>query len=158
PASACGGPDGLHLSRGRHLRLRGVCVPAGRAVHPGEVLMTQNGWFQLIFYVAVLIALAKPLGSYMARVYEGQPAFLNRVGAPFARVLVRLFGTDPARDMTWVEYAIAMLVFNLLGVLVVYAIQRLQAFLPLNPASMPGVSPDSSFNTATSFATNTNWQ
>ncbi len=120
--------------------------------------MTGNGWFQLFFYVAVLLALAKPLGAYMARVYQGEPAVLNRAGAPLERLLYRLYGVDPSREMRWTEYAIAMLVFNLLGALAVYALQRLQASLLLNPQAFSAVSPDSSFNTAVSFITNTNWQ
>jgi K+-transporting ATPase ATPase A chain len=120
--------------------------------------MLANGYLQLVFYVVALIALAKPLGTYMARIYEGQPAVLNRFGGPFERLVYRLSGVDPAHDMRWTEYAIAMLVFNLLGFLAVYLLQRFQAVLPLNPQGFSAVSPDSSFNTATSFITNTNWQ
>ncbi len=120
--------------------------------------MTANGYLQLVFYVVVLLALAKPLGAYMARIYEGEPAFLNRIGAPFERLIYRLCGVDASKEMRWTEYAIASLVFSLVGLLLVYGLQRLQAFLPLNPASMAAVSPDSSFNTAVSFVTNTNWQ
>ena len=120
--------------------------------------MTANGYLQLAFYLVVLIALAKPLGAYMARIYEGRPALLNRWGAPLERGMYRLAGVDPAREMRWTEYAVAMLVFNLLGFLAVYALQRLQAWLPLNPQGFAAVTADSSFNTAVSFATNTNWQ
>jgi K+-transporting ATPase ATPase A chain len=120
--------------------------------------MSANGYLQLGFYIVVLLALAKPLGAYMARIYQGEPAFLNRVGAPFERLLYRASGVDPSREMRWTEYAIAMLVFNFLGFLAVYALQRFQAVLPLNPQGFAAVSPDSSFNTATSFITNTNWQ
>ena len=120
--------------------------------------MSANGYLQLAFYVAVLIALAKPLGAYMARIYEGQPAWLNQAGAPLESVIYRLCGVDSAREMRWVEYAVALLIFNLLGGLAVYGLQRLQAYLPFNPVAMGGVSPDSSFNTAISFMTNTNWQ
>ena len=120
--------------------------------------MTANGYVQLAFYLVVLIGLAKPLGLYMARVYQGEPALLNRAGAPLERFLYRIAGVDPAREMRWTQYAIAMLLFNLLGFLGVYALQRLQGVLPFNPQSMPAVSPDSSFNTAISFITNTNWQ
>jgi K+-transporting ATPase ATPase A chain len=120
--------------------------------------MLANGYLQLAVYLAVLIALAKPLGIYMARIYEGEPAFLNRLGAPFERLLYQLCGIDPKQDMRWTEYAIAMLVFNLIGFFAVYVLQRFQAMLPLNPAGMASVSADSSFNTAVSFATNTNWQ
>jgi potassium-transporting ATPase potassium-binding subunit len=120
--------------------------------------MTANAYLQLAFYVIVLIALAKPLGAYMARIYEGEPAVLNRAGAPLERLIYRLCGIDPAQEMHWTRYAIGVLVFSLLGTLAVYALQRLQAYLPLNPQSFGAVSADSSFNTATSFATNTNWQ
>ena len=120
--------------------------------------MTANGYLQLALYVVVLIALAKPLGAYMARIYQGEPAVLNRVGAPLENLLYRLCGIDPAREMRWTQYALAMLWFNLLGLLALYALQRFQAVLPLNPENLGAVSADSSFNTAVSFATNTNWQ
>jgi K+-transporting ATPase ATPase A chain len=120
--------------------------------------MSANGYLQLAFYLVVLIALAKPLGSYMARIYENEPAFLNRVGAPFERLIYRLCGVDASKEMGWIEYTVALLVFNLLGGLAVYGLQRLQVHLPFNPAAMGAVSPDSSFNTAISFMTNTNWQ
>jgi K+-transporting ATPase ATPase A chain len=120
--------------------------------------VSANGYFQLVFYIAVLMALAKPLGAYMARIYEGQPAFLNRFGAPFERLIYRVCGIDAQREMRWTEYAFAMLAFNVLGLLAVYALQRLQQFLPLNPQDLGAVSPDSAFNTAVSFASNTNWQ
>ncbi|HUL96533.1 MAG TPA: potassium-transporting ATPase subunit KdpA [Usitatibacter sp.] len=120
--------------------------------------MSANGYLQLAFYVVMLIALAKPLGAYMANIYQDRPAFLNRIGAPFERLLYRASGVDPAREMHWTEYAVAMLLFSFLGFLAVYALQRFQAALPLNPQAFGAVSPDSSFNTATSFITNTNWQ
>src|SRR5262245_2236414 len=120
--------------------------------------MTANGYLQLAMYVVVLLALAKPLGAYMARIYEAEPAILNRIGAPFENLLYRLLGVDPAQEMRWTQYALAMLWFNLLGLLAVYALQRFQAILPLNPESLGAVPADSSFNTAVSFATNTNWQ
>jgi K+-transporting ATPase ATPase A chain len=120
--------------------------------------MTANGYLQLAVYVVVLLALAKPLGTYMARIFEGQPAVLNTLGGPFERLIYRVCGVDPAKEMRWTQYALAMLAFNLLGALAVYGLQRLQAYLPFNPQSFPAVSPDSSFNTAASFATNTNWQ
>jgi K+-transporting ATPase ATPase A chain len=120
--------------------------------------MTINGTLQLVFYVAVLVGLAKPLGAYMARIYQGEPAFLSRIGAPFERLLYRVCGVDPRREMRWTEYAVAAMAFNVLGLLAVYALQRLQVWLPLNPQDLGAVSPDSAFNTAVSFATNTNWQ
>ncbi len=120
--------------------------------------MTGNSFFQIAVYVIALLALAKPLGWYMARIYEGEPAGLNRLLAPFEGLIYRFSGVDPKQEMRWSDYAIAMLAFNLLGGLAVFALQRLQADLPLNPQNLPNVSPDSSFNTAVSFITNTNWQ
>jgi len=120
--------------------------------------MTANGTLQLVFYVVVLIALAKPLGTYMAAIYEGKPAILNQLGAPLERLIYRLCGVKEAEEMRWTQYALAVLWFSLFGLLAVYGLQRLQNVLPLNPAGMAGVSPDSSFNTAVSFVTNTNWQ
>jgi K+-transporting ATPase ATPase A chain len=120
--------------------------------------MTANGTLQLVVYVVVLLALAKPLGAYMARIYQGEPAFLNRIGAPFERLLYRVCGVNPGHEMRWTEYAVAAMAFNILGLLAVYALQRFQGGLPFNPQDLGAVSPDSSFNTAVSFATNTNWQ
>ncbi|MFI4953479.1 MAG: potassium-transporting ATPase subunit KdpA [Burkholderiales bacterium] len=117
-----------------------------------------QGWLQLLLYVVVLLSLAKPLGGYMAAVYEGRAFRAQHVGGWLERLMYRGAGVDPAKEMGWVEYALAMLWFNLLGGIVVYAIQRLQAWLPLNPQAMAAVSPDSAFNTATSFISNTNWQ
>jgi K+-transporting ATPase ATPase A chain len=120
--------------------------------------MTANGTLQLVFYLVVLVALAKPLGVYMAAVYEGKPAILNQFGAPVERLIYRLCGVKESEEMRWTEYALAVLWFSLFGLLAVYLLQRLQNHLPLNPAGMAAVSPDSSFNTAISFVTNTNWQ
>jgi K+-transporting ATPase ATPase A chain len=120
--------------------------------------MTANGVLQFALYFVVLIALAKPLGWYMARVYAGQPVGLDRVLGPIERLIYRLCGVKDGEEMDWKTYAVAMLIFNLLGLLVVYLLQRLQAVLPLNPQALGAVTPDSSFNTAASFATNTNWQ
>jgi K+-transporting ATPase ATPase A chain len=120
--------------------------------------MTGNGYLQLALYLGVLLALAKPLGAYMAGVYEGSNAFLNRIGAPFEKLIYSLCGVNPTQEMRWTRYALAMLIFNLFGALAVYALQRLQGYLPLNPQAFGAVSPDSSFNTAVSFVTNTNWQ
>jgi len=119
--------------------------------------MTANGYLQLAFYVVVLIALAMPLGTYMANVYEGR-SLAARLGAPFERLIYRLCGIDPAQEMRWTQYALAVLWFSLFGLLAAYTLQRLQAFLPFNLQNLGAVSPDSSFNTAVSFVTNTNWQ
>ncbi len=120
--------------------------------------MNLYSWLQLIFYLAVLLLLAKPLGSFMAKVYQGKHTFLDRVLGPVERLIYRLAGVRPDEDMNWKTYAVAMMVFNILGLVAVYAIQRLQVVLPLNPQGLAAVSPDSSWNTAVSFATNTNWQ
>jgi K+-transporting ATPase ATPase A chain len=120
--------------------------------------MTANGILQLAFYLIVLLALAKPLGAYMARVYEGRPIVLDRALGWLERLIYKASGVAPKAEMGWKTYALTMLLFNLAGVVAVYALQRLQGVLPLNPAGLGAVSPDSSFNTAVSFATNTNWQ
>jgi K+-transporting ATPase ATPase A chain len=120
--------------------------------------MTINGLVQIGLYFVVLLALAKPLGWYMARVYEGQPCGLDRVVGPLERLLYRLCGVRQTEEMDWKTYGIAMLLFNAMGLVAVYALQRFQGFLPLNPAGLGAVTPDLSFNTAGSFVTNTNWQ
>jgi K+-transporting ATPase ATPase A chain len=120
--------------------------------------MNMSGWLQLGLYLVVLLLLAKPLGAYMAAVYDGRATRAQRIGGPLERLIYRGAGIDQNRDMGWIDYALAMLWFNLAGGLVVYAVQRLQLWLPLNPQALAAVSPDSSFNTATSFITNTNWQ
>jgi K+-transporting ATPase ATPase A chain len=120
--------------------------------------VTGNSVLQLVLYLVVLIALAKPLGAYMARVYEGRSVGLDRVLGWLERLLYRFSGVQPDREMGWKTYALAMLLFNFTGVLVVYVLQRLQGVLPLNPQGLGAVTPDSSFNTAVSFASNTNWQ
>lgn len=120
--------------------------------------MTGSGILQIVLYLAVLVALARPLGAFMARVYEGQRTWLSPAIAPLERLVYRVAGVDPARDQDWKRYALAVLVFNLAGFLTVYLLQRLQGILPLNPQGFGAVTPDSAFNTAVSFATNTNWQ
>lgn len=120
--------------------------------------MTLNGYLQIGFYLVVLLALARPLGAYMARVYTGKSFGLDRVLAPVERLIYRLSGVRSNEEMNWKTYALAMLLFNFAGLFVVYALQRLQQWLPLNPQGFASVTPDSSFNTAISFASNTNWQ
>jgi K+-transporting ATPase ATPase A chain len=120
--------------------------------------MTGNDIFQIALYFGVLLLLARPLGAYMARVYENQPFGLDRVLGPVERIIYRICGIKPAEEMDWKQYTIALLVFSAGGIFVLYLLQRMQGFLPLNPQRLPAVSPDSSFNTAVSFATNTNWQ
>ena len=120
--------------------------------------MTANGLFQLVLYLVVLLAVVKPLGAFMARVYEGQPAALDRASAGSSGSSTALAASGPSEEMSWKAYALAMLAFNGLSLLAVYLLQRLQGVLPLNPQGLAAVSPDSSFNTAVSFVTNTNWQ
>ena len=120
--------------------------------------MNAPAWMLLATYLAVLLLLAWPLGKWLAAVAEGRlPRWLAPVQA-VERGLYRLAGVDPSAGMGWRQYALALVLFNFLGVLAVYALQRLQGVLPFNPAGMSGVSADSSFNTALSFVTNTNWQ
>lgn len=120
--------------------------------------MTTNTFLQLGFYFAVLLLLAKPLGVYMASVYSGRPGAMGRIIGPVERCIYKLTGVQPDEEMTWRTYAVTLLIFNAFGLLAVYAMQRAQFLLPLNPANMPGISPDSAFNTASSFTSNTNWQ
>ena len=116
--------------------------------------MTVNGWIQILLYCAVVAALVKPLGAYLSRVLDGTlPGIV-----PIERPLYRLAGVDPREEQSWLGYALALLAFNLAGVLLLYALQRLQDGLPLNPAGMAAVPPELAFNTAVSFVTNTNWQ
>ena len=116
--------------------------------------MTNHSWILLGVYFLALLLLAKPLGLYIAHVMEGRLNFASGIEA----ALYRFCGVKKDEEMGWLKYALALLTFNLLGVLAVYALQRLQIWLPLNPQQMANVSPDSSFNTAISFVTNTNWQ
>ncbi|MBX7072938.1 MAG: potassium-transporting ATPase subunit KdpA [Pirellulales bacterium] len=120
--------------------------------------MTAVAIGQLLLFVIVLTLIVKPLGSYMARVYQGEPCGLDRGIGWIERGCYRLAGVDPNEEMGWKKYAAAMLVFNLLGLLAVYGLQRAQHRLPLNPEAIAAVSPDLAFNTAVSYATNTNWQ
>lgn len=113
---------------------------------------------QLVLYFLALVLISIPLGAYMAHVYKGKKTILDPIVAPVERIFYRWFGINPTDEMNWKTYALAMLLFNLLGLIVVYLLQRVQVFLPLNPEALAAVSPDSSFNTAVSFASNTNWQ
>jgi potassium-transporting ATPase potassium-binding subunit len=120
--------------------------------------MTAASLLLIIVFLAVVLLCVKPLGLYMANVMEGRPIWPLRIGAPLERWIYRLCGINPAIEMGWKHYAVALLVFNTLGALAVYLLQRLQLWLPLNPQHFANVSPDSAFNTAISFITNTNWQ
>ena len=120
--------------------------------------MFWNAVFQVGIFLAIVTALSVPLGLYMARVFSHEPTFLDPVLAPIERLIYRVCRVRPGSEMTWGEYAVAMLLFSMVGMIVLYAMQRLQAFLPLNPQKFAGVAPDLAFNTAASFTTNTNWQ
>ncbi|MBZ0115752.1 MAG: potassium-transporting ATPase subunit KdpA [Sandaracinaceae bacterium] len=120
--------------------------------------MTAQSALQLALYVVVLTGLSIPLGRYMARVYEGNAKIAGRILGPIERLLYRLAGVDPTQEQSWRQYAFGVLLFSGIGMLVAYALQRAQAGLPLNPDELGAVSPEVSFNTAASFASNTNWQ
>ena len=120
--------------------------------------MTAASLALIAVYLVVLLLLVKPLGTYIANVMEGRPIWPLRLGAGLERLIYHACGIEPGIEMGWKRYTIALLVFNAFGALAVYALQRLQLWLPLNPQGFANVSPDSSFNTAVSFVTNTNWQ
>ena len=120
--------------------------------------MTVNGWIQILLYMAMIFAITKPLGSYMYRVFEGDRQPLPRFFGPIERLIYRLCGVDPKEQQDWKQYALAMLLFSAITLLVTYAIERLQQILPLNPQNLSPVPADLAFGTASSFTTNTNWQ
>src|SRR6202521_382684 len=120
--------------------------------------MTANGWLQIGFYLLVIFLLTKPVGIFMTRVFSREKTFLDPFLRPIERLLYRLTGVDEKHEMRWTEYAIAMLLFSVVSMLVLYFMQRLQAWLPWNPQHLANVAPDLAFNTAASFTTNTNWQ
>jgi K+-transporting ATPase ATPase A chain len=120
--------------------------------------MTAIGWTQILVFFALVIAVTKPLGVFMFRVFEGEKKPLARVLGPVERFFFRLSGVDAKREQTWVQYAVALLVFSAVSLLVTYAIERLQHVLPFNPQKFGPVEPTLAFNTAASFTTNTNWQ
>ncbi|MBB6413214.1 potassium-transporting ATPase subunit KdpA [Mesorhizobium sangaii] len=120
--------------------------------------MTLNGWIQILVYCGIIILLVKPLGGYMHRVFNGDRTLLSPVFGPLERGLYRICGTSEREEQHWTTYAVALLLFNLAGFLVLYVLQRLQGSLPYNPAGMTAVEPGLAFNTAASFMSNTNWQ
>ena len=121
--------------------------------------MTVNGWVQIFVFLALIFAVTKPLGIFMARVFAGERTFLDPVLRPVERVMYRVTGVDEKHEMRWTEYATAMLLFSAVSMLVLYLIQRIQYWLPFNPQHFAGVTPEHlAFNTAASFTTNTNWQ
>jgi K+-transporting ATPase ATPase A chain len=120
--------------------------------------MTAIGWIQIILYCAIIVALVKPLGWYMTRVFNGERTFLSPILRPVEAGLYWIGGVDERREQHWLTYTVAMLLFHVGGFLIIYAVMRLQAVLPFNPAEQSAVAEDLSFNTAISFITNTNWQ
>jgi len=120
--------------------------------------MTLNGWLEILLYCAIIIALAKPLGGYMTRVFNGERTLLSPALKPVEAVLYRVGGIDERREQDWLTYTVAMLLFHVGGFLILYALMRFQSVLPFNPAAQSAVPADLAFNTAVSFITNTNWQ
>src|SRR6202000_1945714 len=120
--------------------------------------MTVIGWIQILLYCAIVVALLKPLGWYMTRVFDGERTFLSPILRPVEAGLYWISGVDERREQHWLTYAVSMLLFHVGGFLIIYGVMRLQAILPFNPAGQSAVSEDLSFNTAISFLTNTNWQ
>jgi potassium-transporting ATPase potassium-binding subunit len=121
--------------------------------------MTANGWFQILFFLALILAVTKPLGVFMAHVFSREKTFIDPVLRPIERLLYRVTGVDEEHEMRWTEYATAMLLFSAASMLLLYLMERLQGYLPLNPQNFGAVTPAHlAFNTAASFTTNTNWQ
>jgi len=120
--------------------------------------MTINGWLQIALFCAIVIALTRPFGGYMTRVFAGERTFLTPVLRPLERGIYRLCGVDETVEQHWLTYAVAMLLFSLIGFVTLYALQRLQGVLPFNPQGQGAIEPSSAFNTSVSFVTNTNWQ
>jgi K+-transporting ATPase ATPase A chain len=122
--------------------------------------MSLNGWLQITLFIALILLLAKPMGSYMTRVFERRRTWLDPVLVPCEQVLYRLTGVDPSEEMRWTQYAVAMLLFSAATMVLTYVVERLQGlrFMPWNPQHLPGVAPDLAVSTAISFTTNTNWQ
>src|SRR6202046_1497142 len=120
--------------------------------------MDPRGWGEIIFTIAITVALAVPLGAYLARVWQGQSTWLDPVLRPVEGALYWSFGVDPKKSQNWFGYAISMLMFSVASFVVLYLILRFQDLLPFNPQGFKGASPDLAFNTSISFITNTNWQ
>jgi K+-transporting ATPase ATPase A chain len=120
--------------------------------------MTANGWFQILLFLALILVVTKPLGIYMARIFSRERTFLDPVARPLESFLYRVTGVDEEHEMQWTEYAVTMLLFSVVSMLLLYVLQRAQAVLPWNPQKFAAVDPTLAFNTAASFTTNTNWQ
>src|SRR4030095_134979 len=123
--------------------------------------MTANGWLQILFFLALILAVTKPMGVFMTHVFNRERTFMDPVLGPLERLIYKLTRVDAKREMRWTEYAVALLLFSGVSMLVLYLLQRLQGVLPFNPQHLPGVDAaaflGSSFNTAGSFTSNTNW-
>ena len=120
--------------------------------------MTANGWLQILFFLLIVFLITKPLGLFMARVFNRERTFLDPLLRPIERLVYRLTWVDENHEMRWTEYTVSMLLFSVVSMLVLYLIERIQLWLPFNPQKLAGVAPDLAFNTAASFTTNTNWQ
>src|SRR5437868_12305570 len=121
--------------------------------------MTANGWFQILLFFGLVLLVTKPLGIFMTRVFNREKTFMDPVLRPIERLLYRVTGVDENHEMRWTEYAIAMLLFSLVSMIVLYLMERLQGYLPFNPQKLGAVTPAHlAFNTSASFTTNTNWQ
>jgi K+-transporting ATPase ATPase A chain len=120
--------------------------------------MTSNGWLQIGFFFLVVIAITKPLGVFITRIFSGEKTFLDPILRPVEKLIYRTIGVDERHEMQWTEYAVAMLLYSGVSMALLYLIERTQHWLPLNPQKLPNVAPDLAFNTAVSFTTNTNWQ
>ena len=120
--------------------------------------MTNAAILQIVLYLLCILVFVKPLGWYMAQVYEQKPCGLEWLCMPVERFIYRICSIHPENEVSWKGYLTSMLLFNFFGILLVYFIQRFQFYLPLNPQGFPGIAPDLAFNTAVSFATNTDWQ
>jgi len=120
--------------------------------------MTANGWLQILFFLLIVFLITKPLGLFMARVFNREGTFLDPLLRPIERLVYRLTWVDENHEMRWTEYTVSMLLFSVVSMLVLYLIERIQLWLPFNPQKLAGVAPDLAFNTAASFTTNTNWQ
>jgi K+-transporting ATPase ATPase A chain len=120
--------------------------------------MTANGWLQIALFTALIALLVRPLGGYMTRVFQGERTVLGSLFGPVERLVYRVAGINPTSEQRWIDYALALLAFNAAGVVVLYALQRLQGVLPLSPQNFGAVDPGLALNTAVSFTTNTSWQ
>ena len=120
--------------------------------------MTVNGWLQIAVFLALILVVTKPLGVFMTRVFNREKTFMDPVLRPLERLLYRVTGVDEDREMGWKEYAVSVLLFSAVSMLLLYLLQRVQGVLPFNPQKLGKVTTDLAFNTAASFTTNTNWQ